>query len=915
MVKSGVQNRTTLRFIFHFMSSHSYFSRFWTVAFSVMILFVPLTVQAAKPVEETQFTKKTISGATVFEREVKSCAPTSNVSPRSKPDCEGDSLDRTTDTNIHWGGEKSVETDTVACADLEGLASGELVDVSDVAGVVKDGGDMHFDLSADYGGGYDAYEACVSTTSETSQGKKYFPAKGWAWDDNLGWVSFVCDGIVNGDISCGGYEYKTKIDTTTGIFSGYAWGDGTGWLQFNWACPVTPAGVTPVVTQADCDDSYVKLDFATGELSGWAWSDNVGWFDFSGVNVNSFDLSSLWQSGQTVNWDVKVYYAKEYVDLFADCSDAYDVRVQFFDPATGASIDPTTYGYTVSVSDWAVDNTVVYDQIDSGQWTSTTYGTADCPVNSTDITDYQTYNISSYTLESFTVTVLDGTTVKLQKAFEWDDGSFAFHPAVSMSNFCVDYGADGKKPYVLPNNNNKKTSATLEKQSVVDSGSVSITQKLFSSLSNKFEFTGGSSTEETQTVTFTGDTATYEEYVDTGDGGDSCTVVTYCLTDYEGGTECVETPGQPIPRYTAYGVGIPLFEAKGTENTAAAGVDVAKVTRNTLYTALKKVVGASEGKSGGGTLQNGTGSDSKDDLNHSARNVNSDAEFLNGALLYFTGGDVTFDDDPAANTTPVSAGMIFTDVGDLVSGNYAMTWTDPVTVVVEGGDIYIDENLWGDTPIGLIALDDGSGGGHIYIEKDVTNIKAVMYADYFVTSYDADQGVDSGGQPIFSTTTRSEALGNQLYVVGSIVSGENTTDLVDADSDGLYSDDEVANASAENFNWMREFKLYPGTTDGNPNDYDEDGEIEDCSDGFDGFPYLDPTGALDNYNPIPCDHAWIASGDLIVDDNHRLAAGVTDTATTLDEIEDLLPFYLYYQAPSENLPIFRSIGAGGAVSQ
>lgn len=888
------------------MSFHSHFFRFWTIVFSAVILFVPLGAQAAKPVEKTSFTKTTISSTPVFEREIKSCAPTSNVTPRSNPDCsEVISGTRETDNEPHYGIDKTVDTDTVDCADLEGLASGEPEDVSDVTGVVNDGGDIHFDLSLDYGAGYDAYEACISTTSATSQGSTYFPAKGWAWDDNLGWVSFVCDSTqFNTGISCGDYEYKTKINTTTGVFSGYAWGDGTGWLQFNWDCP---AGYS-----ADqCNEKRVKLDFTTGELSGWAWSDNVGWFDFSGVNVNSFDLSSLWQTGTTVNWTVEVYYGKPYTELFADCSDSYKVHVKFLDPTTGTYVDPESYGYTVSVSDWAEDDTIEYDQVDSGQWTSTTYGTADCPVNSSDVTDWQTYDLYHYTLQSFTVTVLDGTTVKLQKAFEWTDGSFEFNPVVTTSNFCIDYGGE-KQSYVLSNNTNKETSADLYKRSSATSlSNVSITQKLFSS-SNSFVFTGGTSTEETQTVTFSGDTYTYTENVDIGtDGGDSCTVVTYSIIDPdEGSTEYVEYPGQPMPRYTAYGVGIPFFEAKGTENTTAADVDVAKVTRNTLYTALKKVVGASDGKSGGGTLQNGAGSDSKNDLDGSARSVNSDAEFLDGVLLYFTDGDVTFDDDN--NSTPVPEGMTFTDAGTLVSGGYSMTWTDPVTVVVEGGDIYIDENLWGDTPIGLISLDDGSGGGHIYIDKNVTNVKAVMYADHFVTSYDTDDGVDADGQPVFSTTTRADALGNQLYVVGSIVSPENNADSVDTDSDSLYSDGEMGTASAENFNWMREFKLYPGTTDdGNPEDYDGDGEIEDCSDGFDGFPYLDPTGN----NEPPCDGAWILGGDLIVDDEHRLAAGVTDGATTLDDVEDLLPFYLYYQAPSENLPIFRSIGAGGAVSQ
>ncbi len=51
---------------------------------------------------------------------------------------------------------------------------------------------------------------------------------GWAWSDEIGWVSFNCSdpGV------CGTSDYKVQIDSE-GNFSGWAWNDVTGWISFN----------------------------------------------------------------------------------------------------------------------------------------------------------------------------------------------------------------------------------------------------------------------------------------------------------------------------------------------------------------------------------------------------------------------------------------------------------------------------------------------------------------------------------------------------------------------------------------------------------------------------------------------------------------------------------------------------------
>ena len=57
---------------------------------------------------------------------------------------------------------------------------------------------------------------------------------GWAWSENIGWISFNCTN--NG---CPGANYGVKVSTSTGIFSGYAWSENVGWINF------APAGTYP----------------------------------------------------------------------------------------------------------------------------------------------------------------------------------------------------------------------------------------------------------------------------------------------------------------------------------------------------------------------------------------------------------------------------------------------------------------------------------------------------------------------------------------------------------------------------------------------------------------------------------------------------------------------------------------------
>jgi len=71
---------------------------------------------------------------------------------------------------------------------------------------------------------------------------------GWAWSENVGWISFNCYNDYNGDGAledhCSSSNYGVRINPSTKVFSGYTWSENIGWITFNESelseCPVSP---------------------------------------------------------------------------------------------------------------------------------------------------------------------------------------------------------------------------------------------------------------------------------------------------------------------------------------------------------------------------------------------------------------------------------------------------------------------------------------------------------------------------------------------------------------------------------------------------------------------------------------------------------------------------------------------------
>src|SRR3989338_509710 len=73
---------------------------------------------------------------------------------------------------------------------------------------------------------------------------------GWAWSENIGWISF------NNTSGGGAVDYGVNVDTTTGIFSGYAWSENIGWISFERAV----AGAHPLPPYNGSESYLAKMD-------------------------------------------------------------------------------------------------------------------------------------------------------------------------------------------------------------------------------------------------------------------------------------------------------------------------------------------------------------------------------------------------------------------------------------------------------------------------------------------------------------------------------------------------------------------------------------------------------------------------------------------------------------------------------
>jgi len=117
---------------------------------------------------------------------------------------------------------------------------------------------------------------------------------GYAWSENIGWISFSCRNTMAEGT---GNDYGVDVDPATGLFSGYAWSENIGWISFESAdlsgCP-----------SGTCE---ANLNLITSEVSGWAkalvaadgWD---GWIGLSGTWANGVSLNSASSPSEFEGW-------------------------------------------------------------------------------------------------------------------------------------------------------------------------------------------------------------------------------------------------------------------------------------------------------------------------------------------------------------------------------------------------------------------------------------------------------------------------------------------------------------------------------------------------------------------------------------------------------------------------------------
>jgi len=145
-------------------------------------------------------------------------------------------------------------------------------------------------------------------TQEVEAGSEH-NMSGYAWSDNIGWISFNCSDLS----SCSTVDYGVNVESNNEL-SGYAWSENIGWVSFNESdlsgCPEGDCKAKLVGTSlegwakvlSDGGD-WISLATQGGEtldygvtindskFVGYAWgSDILGWIDFSKVILTGFDV-------------------------------------------------------------------------------------------------------------------------------------------------------------------------------------------------------------------------------------------------------------------------------------------------------------------------------------------------------------------------------------------------------------------------------------------------------------------------------------------------------------------------------------------------------------------------------------------------------------------------------------------------
>ncbi|MFA4854933.1 MAG: hypothetical protein WC616_06275, partial [Candidatus Omnitrophota bacterium] len=177
-------------------------------------------------------------------------------------------------------------------------------------------------------------EAHLVPVYDAGNNLKYYEIRGWAWSDNLGWVSFYCgaDGLNTG-AACGPYKYVTQIkadgeamgddNLADDLYFSWAWNQAMGWISMTDANHVAGVIADPIKA------GYGINMGVFGDMSKYAWSQTIGWLNFTGVRANIKEIAKVDDCANAVGVCVEISTAVEGAAgvKVADGSDAHKVNI------------------------------------------------------------------------------------------------------------------------------------------------------------------------------------------------------------------------------------------------------------------------------------------------------------------------------------------------------------------------------------------------------------------------------------------------------------------------------------------------------------------------------------------------------------------------------------------------------------
>lgn len=391
------------------------------------------------------------------------------------------------------------------------------------------------------------------------------------------------------------------------------------------------------------------------------------------------------------------------------------------------------------------------------------------------------------------------------------------------------------------------------------------------------------------------------------------------ISDKLGRGEAVSNPVAEITGTISATAGI--VEVQTGQSVLNVGNITTNVLRNTIF---QNVVALRRGLAGDVWKMDGDDGDVvlAEDWTASQSGVEKGLKIFNSQVFYFKrdgGGAVA---------------LVLRNGGS--AGDNEINWSGDVsaaerTVIVEGGNIFIDDDLGDDEQIGLVAMKDASGvGGNIYIHPDVTRVNAVIFADGLLTSYDGDRGnieataANGNTYPVPQVNVDGklkckddlgadkivlvdEVFHNQLYIKGSITS-KNTIGGSDKLVPIIGTGEELSTvvmdrmiAKFYDLNFLRYYRLEFEMDAGGSLVCETSGDFN-CE-----YEHLDVAGGGDvEFRAAAQVQCALPNGNY----EDKSAFGAHDSVNGIYELaeEKLSPIYIEYEAPSPTLPGFWSEG-------